>query len=62
MLVIWLILAICILIGFGVALEKNFTQTENNLKYTNKERFLDIILVIVGVIASLCVILLAIII
>lgn len=57
MFVIGMIFVICLLIGFGAALEKNFTQTENNLRYTRKERFLDIILVIVGVIASLCVIL-----
>lgn len=57
MFVIGLIFAICLLIGFGAALEKNFTQTENHFRYTRKERFLDIVLVIVGVIAGLCAIL-----
>lgn len=57
MFTIGLIFSICLLIGFGAALEKNFTQTENHFRYTRKERFLDIILVIVGVIAGLCAIL-----
>ena len=57
MFIIGIIFAICLLIGFGAALEKNFTQTENRFRYTRKERFLDIVLVIVGVIAGLCAIL-----
>lgn len=61
MFTIGIIFNICLIIIIGAFLEKNFTQTENHFRYTRKEKFLDIILVIFGVIASLCVILLLII-
>ena len=57
MFTIGVIFNICLLVIVGAFLEKNFTQTENHFKYTRKEKFLDIILSIFGVIACLCVIL-----